>query len=68
MIYKDKEYINFLKGLEKKKVFILTKSLQNKYVTSDLKVLPECVIFTDRNGQSVMVSLSDIEMIAEARK
>jgi len=61
-------YISFLKEFEGKRVFLITKSLGNHYQTNNLKVVGNSVLFNDKFGASVMVSVDDIGSIVEVRR
>tara|TARA_Y100000310_G_scaffold103891_1_gene102223 strand:+ start:263 stop:454 length:192 start_codon:yes stop_codon:yes gene_type:complete len=55
------------KSLERKNIFLITKS-NFKYHTSDLKVLDDCVVFTDNRGQKIILDLNEISFCQEVGK
>jgi len=54
------------KGFESKRIFLITQS-NFKYHTSDLKVLDDCVVFTDNRGQKIMLDFDEIKFCQEVQ-
>jgi hypothetical protein len=61
-----KESKQVYKVFENKKVLIITNS-NFKYHTSNLKVLDTQILFTDRLGQQILLSFSEIAFIQEVK-